>query len=92
MENSLLAEADRIVSALSPGRRESVREIVIDAMHRGHLPTGSRAFLDSATGSALVGDVLAAALSEAGDGEPKPVDGDSGLSALIIGASGPQPK
>jgi hypothetical protein len=64
--DELLAAADRLVAGLSPAKRETAREVVIDAVHRGHLPQRSRAFLDSATGSPLVGDVLTAMLGERG--------------------------
>ena len=60
----LLRRADRIVADLSPGRRESVREILINARNLGHLPADARSYLDGVTGSSFVGDVLAAALAE----------------------------
>lgn len=65
MDRSLLAEADRVVARLSPGRRESVREIVVNATTRGELNESARRFLDRATGSAFVSNVLAAAIAEA---------------------------
>jgi hypothetical protein len=64
MDRKLLADADRIVAQLSPGKRESVREIAIEASSRGVLSDRARLFLTSVTGSSLVADVLAAAVSE----------------------------
>jgi len=68
MNAELLAEADRIVAALPPGRRESVREIVVDATRRGYLPDSGRSFLDRVTGSGLLSDVLAAGIAELREG------------------------
>ena len=64
MNHELLAEADRIVAGLSPGRREAVREVVINAQHRGFLDEGARRFLVAATQSTFLADVLAEALAE----------------------------
>jgi len=64
MNAELVAEADRRVAALSPARRESVREIVVDAVHRGYLPENARRFLDTVTGSPLVAEVLEAGVRE----------------------------
>ncbi|GAA3555533.1 hypothetical protein GCM10022197_08370 [Microlunatus spumicola] len=64
MDPALVAEADRVVASLSPGRRESVREIVHDAARRGALSPSGRRFLDAATGSTLVADLLEAAVAE----------------------------
>jgi hypothetical protein len=64
MRRELLIEADTIVTALSPGRREAVRELVIDATRRGVLDDRARAFLDRASGGTLLGEVLAQALAE----------------------------
>ena len=72
MNHELLAEADRIVASLSPGRRESVREIVINAQHRGHLDESARRFLLAATGSAFLADVLSEALAETSVDAPAP--------------------
>jgi hypothetical protein len=79
VRRELLVEADRLVAALPAGRRESIREIVIDAMGRGMLTDSSRAFLHRATGSTFLGDVLAAALEEraAGAGDPAVAAPDS---------------
>jgi hypothetical protein len=64
VRSELLAEADRLLATLSPGRREAVREIVVDAVHRGALPMAGRAFLARATGSTFLGDVLGEAIAE----------------------------
>ncbi len=68
MDTGLLTEADRIVAALSPGKRESVREIVLDAIRRGLVTTSGRGFLDAATGSGLLADILAQAVAEEQNG------------------------
>jgi len=81
MRSELLAEADRIVRGLPAGRRESVREIVIDAMRRGALPPTSRAFLDRATGSPFLSDVLSRAVEEHASAPDEP--------ALQPGQGGP---
>jgi hypothetical protein len=72
MDAELLAEADRMVAALSPGKRESVREIVVDALHRGYLMDSSRHFLDTVTGAGLVATVLAAGIAERHDDSIRP--------------------
>ena len=64
MRSELLIQADQIVAALSPGKRESVREIMVDAVKRGTLVESSRRFLELATGSSFVADVLAAGIAE----------------------------
>jgi hypothetical protein len=64
MRAELLAEADRVVAALPPGRREAVREIVVDALGRGELPASGRAFIARATGSTFLADVLHEAIAE----------------------------
>jgi len=64
MDWKLLAEADRIVGQLSPGKRESVREVVVNASDRGILSEGARQFIDRVTRSSLVSEVLAAAIEE----------------------------
>ena len=64
MDQQLLTEADRVVATLPPGKRESVREIVVDATRRGSVSESARRFLDSATGSPLVAEVLARAVAE----------------------------
>ena len=64
MERDDLAAVDRLLAGLSPGKQEAVREIVVDAVNRGHLPNGNRRVLDAATGSPMVGDVLTRALAE----------------------------
>ena len=65
MDPAALVEADRLVASLSPGRREAVREIVHDAARRRTVSTSARRYLDAATGSALVADVLESAIAEA---------------------------
>jgi hypothetical protein len=67
VDQRLLIEADRVVAALSPGKRESVREIVVDATRRGSVTGSARRFLDSVTGSPLVAEVLAQAVAEGAD-------------------------
>jgi hypothetical protein len=64
--DALLHEADRIVAGLSPGRRESVREIVINAEKLGQLSAGGRAYLIRVTGTPFVADLLEAVLAEPG--------------------------
>jgi hypothetical protein len=64
MRQELLQEADRIVGALSPGRREAVRELVINTTRRGVLDDRARAFLDRASGGSLLSEVLAQAIAE----------------------------
>ncbi|MCS5720192.1 hypothetical protein N1027_18830 [Herbiconiux sp. CPCC 205763] len=64
MNHEVLAEADRIVATLSPGRREATREIVVNALHRGYLDDNARRFLIAATKSTFLADVLTEALSE----------------------------
>jgi hypothetical protein len=64
MDAELLRSADRVVAGLSPSQRESVREIVIDAVRHGRVHQGARAYLDSVTGSALVAQVLESALGQ----------------------------
>lgn len=72
MKQERLAEADRIVTALAAGKREAIREIVVDATKRGHLTESARRFIDANTGSSVVADVLEEALAEpkAGDAPP----------------------
>jgi len=74
---ALLREADRIIGGLSPGKRESVRELVVEARRAGRLSRNARAFLDRATGSAFVADLLEAMLAE-----PAPLDALAGGSLL----------
>ncbi|MCS5713036.1 hypothetical protein NVV95_00565 [Herbiconiux sp. CPCC 205716] len=64
MRHELLVEADAIVGALSPARREAVRELVINVTRRGVLDDRARSFLDRASGTTLLGEVLAQALIE----------------------------
>jgi hypothetical protein len=82
MNKERLAEADRIVEGLSPGKRESVREIVVDAIHRGFLPESGRRYLLAVTGSELLADVLAEGVSEkiSGRGPAGIAEGDSAHS------------
>ena len=71
MRAEILAQADQIVASLAPGRREMVREIVHDATMRGYLTPSGRRFLDSATGSSLVADVLAEGIAESAAPPPE---------------------
>lgn len=64
MDSGLLAQADQIIKALSPCRRESIREVVVDGIRRGYVSSASRAYLDRVTGSAAVGEVLVRAVAE----------------------------
>ncbi|ROP66859.1 hypothetical protein [Curtobacterium sp. PhB115] len=64
MQTELLEQADRVLAALPPGRREAVREIVVDAVHRGALTATGRAFIARVSGSTFLADVLSAALAE----------------------------
>lgn len=63
VNDGVLAQIDRGIAALSPAKREAVREIVVDAVHRGHLPPRNRETLNTITGSTLAGDVLVAHMS-----------------------------
>ncbi|MFB2600335.1 hypothetical protein ACEXQE_21290 [Herbiconiux sp. P17] len=72
MNHELLAEADRIVASLSPGKRETVREIVVNALHRGFLDESARRFLLAATQSTFLADVLTEALAENGPSKEIP--------------------
>ncbi len=54
-----------MVAALPPGKRESVREIVLDAARRAYLTTSGRLFLDAATGAPRLAEILAQAIAEA---------------------------
>lgn len=60
MKDGVIAQIDQGIAALSPAKREAVREIVVDAVHRGHLPSRNRETLNKITGSTLAGDVLVA--------------------------------
>ena len=76
MNAAPLSDADRLIASLPPAKKESVREIVIDAARRGHVSDSARRFLNAATGSSLVADVLAAAIEDSRNGpvqiEPAP--------------------
>ncbi|WP_412163853.1 hypothetical protein ACNUCX_03790 [Curtobacterium flaccumfaciens pv. flaccumfaciens] len=64
MQTELLEQADRVLAALPAGRREAVREIVVDAVHRGALTPTGRTFIARVSGSTFLADVLCAALAE----------------------------
>jgi hypothetical protein len=64
MDRNSLAAVDRLISTLSPGKQEMVREVVVDAVRRGALPAANRRALDRLSGSGIVGEVLTAALAE----------------------------
>jgi len=66
----MIAEADRVVARLSPAKRETVREIVVDATRHGELSDRARHFIDVITGSTLVSQVLEAAIAESGLAHP----------------------
>jgi len=62
--HTLLAEADRIIAGLSAGKRESIREVVINAMNLGALSDSAHRYLDRTTGSPAVGDLLVICLAQ----------------------------
>lgn len=64
MQTELLQQADRVLAALPAGRREAVREIVVDAVHRGELTVTGRAFIARVSGSTFLADVLSDAITE----------------------------
>ncbi|MFJ3386010.1 MULTISPECIES: hypothetical protein [unclassified Curtobacterium] len=68
MQTELREQADRVLAGLPAGRREAVREIVVDAVHRGALTPTSRAFIARVSGSTFLADVLGAALAEHAEG------------------------
>ena len=82
MDWKLVAEADRVVARLSPGKRESVREIVINAANRGVLDDSARAFLDRVTGSSLVSEILVAVMAETESRTPESVGASRARRAL----------
>ncbi|MDO9394994.1 MAG: hypothetical protein Q7T71_00465 [Herbiconiux sp.] len=63
MDEGQAAAVARIMAALPPGRREAVREIVLDARHRGVLDGRARAYLRGATGSDVIADLIVEALA-----------------------------
>ena len=67
MDRELLARADRMVAALSPARRETVREIVVNAIHRGSVDPSAKRYLDTVSGGEDLSDILTRALD---DGRP----------------------
>jgi copper oxidase (laccase) domain-containing protein len=73
MQTERLEQADRELAALHAGRREAVREIVVDAVHRGELAPSSRAFIVRVTGSTFLADVLTEAIAERA-GAPRAVE------------------
>ncbi|MCS5497779.1 hypothetical protein NY547_11075 [Cnuibacter physcomitrellae] len=68
MDRTLLARADEIVASLSPGKRETVREIVINSVHRGAVDPSARRFLTAASGGPELADILTAALDSSAAG------------------------
>lgn len=70
MDKKLLEEADAIVAALAPGRREMVREIVIDSLRRGRVEESARRYLTAASGGPQLAAILTAALREQSVGGP----------------------
>ncbi|MFK3669385.1 hypothetical protein ACI2IX_04350 [Leifsonia aquatica] len=72
MDSELLAQADAIVASLSPGKREMVREIVVNSIQRGHLDESARRYLTAASGGPELSEILAAAL------QGLPADGITG--------------
>lgn len=63
MDRAMLAKADDIVASLSPAKRETVREIVINSVQRGEVVSSARRYLTAATGGPELADILSAALS-----------------------------
>ncbi|MCS5732781.1 hypothetical protein [Herbiconiux daphne] len=51
------------MAALSPGRREAVREVVLDARRRGCVDDRARAYLRRVTGADVIADLVAEALA-----------------------------
>ena len=72
MDQRLLVKADRVIASLPPGKRESIREILVDARNHGVLSDHARLFLNRVTGSGFVADVLAVALAGASSLEVVP--------------------
>lgn len=68
MDSETLVTVDAYVARLAPGRREAVREIVVDAVRRGYLPSMNRRALITATGSPDIADILEVALRESAAG------------------------
>ncbi|TDN45154.1 hypothetical protein EDF64_10377 [Curtobacterium flaccumfaciens] len=85
MQTEQLEQADRELAALHAGRREAVREIVVDAVHRGELTPSSRAFIVRATGSTFLADVLTEAIAERA-GAPRSVEGTAGSDDRLVGS------
>lgn len=56
-------EAVQIMTSLSLGRREAVREIVANAQHRGLLDERAKEFLRSATGDDCLANLIIEALA-----------------------------
>ena len=71
MDATVLAQADRIVAGLSAGKRESIREVIINAMNLGFVSDAAQRFLERATGSTVVGDVLVACVMELSETGPR---------------------
>jgi len=79
---TLLAEANRVIGQLSPGKRESVREVVVNAANRGALDDRARRFLDRVTGSSLVSELLVAVIAET---ESRTTESDSRGTGELAG-------
>ena len=62
MDKERLARADEIVASLSAGKREMVREIVINAIQRGQVDRSAQQYLTRATGGSELAETLADAL------------------------------
>lgn len=83
MDKSLLRQADEIVARLSPGKREAVREIVINSVHRGLVDERARHYLTVASGGTELADILAAALHSGGEQSAISVTSARAVSAAI---------
>lgn len=68
MDKERLARADEIVASLSAGKREMVREIVINAIQRRHVDVSAQRYLTAATGGPELVETLADALNSPGLG------------------------
>ncbi|GAA3207159.1 hypothetical protein GCM10017690_14870 [Microbacterium terregens] len=88
MSSESLAEADRVLAELSPGKREAVREIVIDTIRRGCLDPRARRYLATVSGSELVGNVLDAVVGEQWAARPSAAIEQPSVSRLHVGPAG----
>lgn len=77
MDSRVLAFADEIVASLAPGKREMVREIVINSVRRGLVDDSARRYLTAASGGPELAEILMTAIRTSrvkgsiGDGVPE---------------------